>query len=273
MSEYMRFMALPEVQSFSGRDKDYSFENSRDCFELKYPKDYWTDKERCALFKAKLTGRAKAQYEALPRVKREAGYAVLVKALREACQAESRNRKIVALSELKRLRKEEGQLVMDFCVELERLTRKAYPELDERALSVVRADHLYDQLSPWDESCQLQAVLEGPGADMYERLKNAAMRVERRRLSQRNKMFGRYKQRSPDKKSINDAIKKVELDVGGNRRQVMNKEESRETGRARELKCFNCGEVGTQVARLQERKARYCFQTCSLVGKSGPSKM
>ncbi|VDL69682.1 unnamed protein product [Nippostrongylus brasiliensis] len=244
MSEYMRFMALPEVQLFSGRDKDYSFENFRDCFELKYPKDYWTDKERCALFKAKLTVRAKAQYEALPRAKREAGYAVLVKALREACQAESRNRKIVALSELKRLRKEEGQLVMDFCVELERLTRKAYPELDERALSVVRADHLYDQLSPWDESCQLQAVLEGPGADMYERLKDAAMRVERRRLSQRNKMFCRYKQRSPDKKSINDAIKKEELDVGGNRRQGMNKEESRETGRARELKCFNCGEVG-----------------------------
>ncbi|VDL79559.1 unnamed protein product [Nippostrongylus brasiliensis] len=124
MSEYTRFMASPEVQSFSEGDEDYSFENFRDCFELKYLKDYWTDKKRCALFKAKLTGRAKAQYEALPRIRREAGYAVLVKALREACQAESRNWKIVALSEPKRLRKEEGQLVMDFCVELERLTRR-----------------------------------------------------------------------------------------------------------------------------------------------------
>ncbi|VDL79558.1 unnamed protein product, partial [Nippostrongylus brasiliensis] len=64
---------------------------------------------------------------------------------------------------------------------------------------------------------------------MHERLKDAAMRVESRRLSQRNKMFGRYKQRSPDKKSINDAIKKEELDIGGNRRQVMNKQRDGKT--------------------------------------------
>ncbi|VDL85106.1 unnamed protein product [Nippostrongylus brasiliensis] len=108
---------------------------------------------------------------------------------------------------------------------------------------------------------------------MHERLKDAAMRVESRRLSQRNKMFGRYKQRSPDKKSINDAIKKEELDIGGNRRQVMNKEESRETGRPRELKCFNCGEVGhkSRVCKKAPGQIQWLDLQGGMPGKEGIS--
>ncbi|KIH65417.1 hypothetical protein ANCDUO_04264 [Ancylostoma duodenale] len=105
MNEYLKFVALPDVQPYSGRDKDYSFENFQEAFELKYPREHWSDKERCALFKAKLTGKARAQYEALPRDKRKGRYSVLTSAMREVCKTESRNRKVVALSELKRLQK------------------------------------------------------------------------------------------------------------------------------------------------------------------------
>ncbi|KAK6025115.1 zinc knuckle, partial [Ostertagia ostertagi] len=94
----------------------------------------------------------RAQYEALAKTKKRTFY-TLVNAMKEMCKEETRNKKIIALGELKRLRKPESQSVGDFCVELERLTRRAYPELEERTLSVIRADHLYDQLSHWDESC------------------------------------------------------------------------------------------------------------------------
>lgn len=116
------------------------------------------------------------------------------------CQVESRNKKIVALSELKGLRKTETQPIANFCVELERLTRRAYPELNEQALSVVRSDLLYEQLMHWDDSCKLQKVLEGQGEGMYERLKDVAMRVERRRLSQRYRLSERSKFRFQGKR-------------------------------------------------------------------------
>ncbi|VDP55019.1 unnamed protein product [Heligmosomoides polygyrus] len=87
--------------------------------------------------------------EALPQEKRSNGFATLVSSMRDLCKTETRNKKIVALSELRKLRKAETQPVVDFCVELERLTRKACSELDEQALSAVRPS---EQLMQWDES-------------------------------------------------------------------------------------------------------------------------
>ncbi|EYC32662.1 hypothetical protein Y032_0002g1029 [Ancylostoma ceylanicum] len=59
--------------------------------------------------------------------------------------------------------------------------------MDEEALSVIRADQLHEQLSHWDESGHLQVILEEPSEDIYERLKEAATRVERRHISFRNR--------------------------------------------------------------------------------------
>ncbi|VDO46668.1 unnamed protein product [Haemonchus placei] len=89
MGEYLRYVALPDVSPYSGKEKEYSFENFVEAFELKYPGQYWMIKN--ALL----------------------GY--------------------------------------------------------------------------WDESCHTQEAQEGPGSDMYERLKDAAMRVERRHLALENR--------------------------------------------------------------------------------------
>lgn len=48
----------------------------------------------------------------------------------------------------------------EFCVELQRLARQAYPELDERALEIERAQLLYDQVVHWRDSYHLLEALE-----------------------------------------------------------------------------------------------------------------
>ncbi|VDO76633.1 unnamed protein product [Heligmosomoides polygyrus] len=82
----------------------------------------WSDAELCALFRSKLSGKARNQYDALPRREREGVFALLVEAMKLESRTETRNEKLVALGELKRLKKQEGQTVSDFCVNLEWLT-------------------------------------------------------------------------------------------------------------------------------------------------------
>lgn len=173
--------------------------------------------------------------------------------MKDVCRAERRNKKIVALSELKNLHKTELQSVSDFCVELERLTRKAYPELDEQALSVIRADQLYEQLMQWDESCQLQEVLEGESIDVYERLKEAAMRVERRRISQLSRASDRgkalYQDRRKSRVGREEASKVEKRDV-----PAAPLVKNDQTVGTHELKCFNCGELGHKAKQCGKPK-------------------
>ncbi|VDL69843.1 unnamed protein product [Nippostrongylus brasiliensis] len=68
---------------------------------------------------------------------------------------------------------------------LERLTRQAYPELDENALATERAHLLYEQLVYWKDSYYLMEALESEG-DAYLKLKTTAQRIERRGLTLRN---------------------------------------------------------------------------------------
>ncbi|VDL83425.1 unnamed protein product [Nippostrongylus brasiliensis] len=182
-SSYLKFLALPEVRPFSGRDKDYSWEAFQEAFTLKYPKQSWSDKELRALFRAKLTDKARAQYDALPRDVRHGPYEGIRQAMARAFREEVQTGRIVALTSLRKLRKTESQTVAEYCIELERLSARAYPELDEVALATTRAQQLYEQLVHWPESYHLLVAMESAGADAYANLKQAAMRMERRKLT------------------------------------------------------------------------------------------
>ncbi|KAK6061989.1 hypothetical protein COOONC_00338 [Cooperia oncophora] len=209
--------ALPDVSPYSGKEKEYSFENFVEAFDLKYPGQYWEDEERCALFKSKLTG------------------------------------------ELKRLQKPETQ-------SLERLSRRAYPELDERTLSVIRADHLNDQLSHWDDSCRLQEALEGPGGDMNERLKDAAMRAERRHVA----LESRAKSKPPhsswikakgkrfQRRSTKEAYKGLKEE--NCKTEIVASRDSKANKELQNMKCFRCKGTG--------RKARDCKSAAAREPKS-----
>ncbi|RCN24775.1 zinc knuckle [Ancylostoma caninum] len=183
MNAYLKYIALPEVPCFSGRDRDYSWESFLEAFSMKYPRESWSGRELKALLKAKLTDKAKAQYEALPKEVRHGSFEGLVEALSAAHRADRQTRRVVALGKLRQLRKTETQTVAEFCVELERLSAKAYPEMDEVALATTRAQQLYEQLVHWPESYHLLEAMEEQDGSTYDNLKEAAMRVERRRLT------------------------------------------------------------------------------------------
>ncbi|VDO93744.1 unnamed protein product [Heligmosomoides polygyrus] len=160
-----RRIALPEVVSYSGEESWCTFRNFLEAFELKYPTANWADAELTSLFRSLREG--------------ERPVRIL------AWRAERRTNKIVALGQLRKLRMLEGQSVADFCVKLERLTRVAYPELDEEAMDTERAHLLYDQLVHWNDSYHLTEALESErGA--YNRVKETAKTIERRNLTLRS---------------------------------------------------------------------------------------
>ncbi|XGW28157.1 hypothetical protein V3C99_008173, partial [Haemonchus contortus] len=183
---YLRYVALPDVRLFSGKDKDYSWNNFIESFSLKYPTQNWSSEELKILLKSKLSGEAKTRYEALPHRTRRGSFEGLVAALAETYRVDAQTSRVVALGKLRRLKKAEEQSVAEYCVLLERLSAMAYPELDETALMTVRAHQLYEQLVHWPESYHLLVAMEMPGADPYTSLKDTAMRIERRNLTLAN---------------------------------------------------------------------------------------
>ncbi|KAK6061747.1 zinc knuckle, partial [Cooperia oncophora] len=90
--------------------------------------------------------------------------------------------RVVALGKLRRSRKSDEQSVAEYCVQLERLSAIAYPELDEGALMTARAQQLYEQVVHWPESVYFLEAMETSGKDAYNNLKEAVLRVERRKL-------------------------------------------------------------------------------------------
>ncbi|VDO92581.1 unnamed protein product [Heligmosomoides polygyrus] len=147
--------------------------------------------------RSKLSGKAKAQYEALPRDIRRGSFEGITKALGEVNRVDSQTGKVMALGKLRRLRKTEAQSIAEYCVELERLSAKAYPELDERDLDTTRAQQLYEQVVHWPESYYFLEAMEEGSNNAYARLKEVAMRVERRRLTMDNVREQRQRKAEP----------------------------------------------------------------------------
>ncbi|KAK6056783.1 zinc knuckle [Cooperia oncophora] len=182
LGAYLKYVALPEVRTFSGKDKDYSWNNFIESFGLKYPTQNWSNEELKTLLKSKLSGQAKVRYEALPKNVKQGPFEGLVAALADAYKVEAQTSRVVALGKLRRLRKSDEQSVAEYCVQLERLSAIAYPELDEGALMTARAQQLYEQVVHWPESVYFLEAMETSGKDAYNNLKEAVLRVERRKL-------------------------------------------------------------------------------------------
>ncbi|KIH64538.1 hypothetical protein ANCDUO_05150 [Ancylostoma duodenale] len=259
--QYLKYVALPEVGVYDGESKEYTFSNFLDMFSLKYPSDQWSDEELRAIFKAKLGGKARAQFEALPRVKKEGSFKALVEAMRAKCKGEQRTKRIVALGKLNELGKTDEQSVADFCIELERLAQKAYPELDEMSLATTRANLLYEQLVAWPESYHLLETLETGGDRMYDALKETAPRVERRRITLENANWlgskgvekGHTRRRnSREAHDDNVACETVPEKQNANGVSVQETKDVSSPGDARPIRCFKCN--GYRLAKKHRRR-------------------
>ncbi|VDO87284.1 unnamed protein product [Heligmosomoides polygyrus] len=211
-----RYLALPEVRPYSGEDPAYRFSAFLESFVLKYPRDSWGDAELGVLWSG------------------------LVEAMRQVCRAEWRHDRIVALGELKTLRKREGQGVADFCVELEQLTRRAHPHMDEVALDAERAQLLFEQLAHWGDSYHLMEALESEN-HAYDRLKQTALGIERRDLTlRRTGVAGRTGSgRSEERHKAKPPRGEAEPTPGKD-----GSEEPRAAAKGRRQLCYNCHEAG-----------------------------
>ncbi|VDO21413.1 unnamed protein product [Haemonchus placei] len=171
------------------------------------------------------------------------------------------------LRKLRRLKKAEAQTVAEYCVELERLSARAYPELDEKALVTTRAQQLYEQIVHWPESYYFLGAMEKEGPSAYESLKEAAMRVERRRLTlesaraqsyqaagERLESTSRHERaRAPAKME-----KSIKRDENNNRRRSelpnKEKEESRHKEKGGHMQRFNCRGKGHLASECKGRR-------------------
>uniref|UniRef100_A0A7I4YDN3 CCHC-type domain-containing protein n=1 Tax=Haemonchus contortus TaxID=6289 RepID=A0A7I4YDN3_HAECO len=126
----------------------------------------------------KLQGYPKAVVETLPRSSKEGSYVNFVEALRAKLKENEVAQRTETYIKLKQLRKRSS--VTDYCLELEDLTRKVYPDASEKELSMIRAGELITQLTEWKEYVQIFNTLEqSKQEEAYEKLKNLAQSIER----------------------------------------------------------------------------------------------
>ncbi|XGW13739.1 hypothetical protein V3C99_000224 [Haemonchus contortus] len=188
-------------------------------------------------------------------------------ALSKSNRVEEKTERIRALGKLRRLKKAEAQTVAEYCVELERLSARAYPELDERALATTRAQQLYEQIVQWPESYYFLEAMEKEGPSAYESLKEAAMRVERRRLTLESARAQSYHgagerlegtsrhERSRVPAKMEKSIKRDE-DDNRRRSELPNKEkeEPRHKEKGGQMQCFNCRGKGHLARECKVRR-------------------
>ncbi|KAL6743631.1 hypothetical protein Aduo_016651 [Ancylostoma duodenale] len=187
MHEYMRAMAMPAVKVFNNKNGQKFSEFMR-CFTLKYPEYAWSDEDRKEILAGFLEGEAKMHYLTLPKRIREGPFRGVISALKERLRVESQGAQAKALSELRTLQKREEQSVLNFCLELELLSEKAHPTADERTIALIQAEILYEQLKHWPEAYHLAEILESErSSKVFERMREAAVRIERIRDSRRAK--------------------------------------------------------------------------------------
>ncbi|VDL75148.1 unnamed protein product [Nippostrongylus brasiliensis] len=253
MTQYLRFMALPEVRPYSGEEATYNFNTFLENFSLKYPRNGWGDAELGVLLRSKLIGKARTQYEALPRAVREGSFEGQVDALRQACRSEVRNQKVVALGELRKLKKKEGQSVADFCLVLEQLTRRAHPHMSESVLDAERAQILYEQLAHWEDSYHLLEALESEDQP-YEKLKQTAMRIERRNVTLRNR--GTVTREVNGVNGDRDGVAVRGLRAGQRDATDPGEDQSLSGAKKRGQVCYRCHEAGHIAKDCSNREPR-----------------
>ena len=95
---------------------------------------------------------------------------------------DSNNVRVRAMTALRKLSLREGQSVSDFCLVLERLAARAYPDMPAEVTSLQKAEILFNQLAHWEGSYNLSEALESSEQQhVYDKVKEAALRLERTR--------------------------------------------------------------------------------------------
>ncbi|KAL6734242.1 hypothetical protein Aduo_004803 [Ancylostoma duodenale] len=179
--EFMKVNALPEVTPFYGKENE-NFKRFVNAFSVKYPSSLWDDRSRIQLFEGFLRKDALTMFETLPRSIKNGTFEDVIQAMKERLKVDTNGSCVKAMTQLASLAIREGQSVAEFCLALEKLVSRAYPDTPPEMLSLQKAEILFRQLAKWEGSyCIAEAIETTPREEVYERVKDLALRLERNR--------------------------------------------------------------------------------------------
>ncbi|RCN29891.1 zinc knuckle [Ancylostoma caninum] len=267
IKQFFRALAMPEVKPFGNR-RGQKFDEFLRSFQLKFPKETYTNEDRREIFVSYLEGEAKLHYSILsPRIK-NGTLDEVVRALKYRLRLETQEERAHALRKLRSLIKRENQSVGAFCLELEILSSKAHPECDEHTLGLIRAEVLQDQLQDWPEAYHTAEILEThQGHEVYEQVKQDALRIERIR---NQKQLLKFRRNDTFRKSagITKSSHRLQPRIGGDEQypeiaenndkggEEVKQDESKPLPdiRNKQVKCTNCGKRGHQSNDCSSKK-------------------
>ncbi|WKY06147.1 hypothetical protein Q1695_006390 [Nippostrongylus brasiliensis] len=260
--EYVKLSALPEISPFYGREKE-SFKRFVGAFSVKYPPTMWDDKSRIHLFESFLRKDALTIFETLPHSVKTGPFDGVVDAMKERLKVDGNGARVKAMTQLATLSMREGQTVAEFCLVLEKLFSRAYPEVNAEVVSLQKAEILFRQLAKWEGSYWIAEAIEtSDKAHAYEKVKDVALRLERNRkvASTRTSVAEKEHNRvtSWHKRAVDSTSMKRPLTLGCNEakaettrpaQRISGTSEVALSGggqneRQSALQCFNCGKRG-----------------------------
>ncbi|RCN37073.1 reverse transcriptase [Ancylostoma caninum] len=98
------------------------------------------------LFEGLLRKDALSMFETLPQPLKDGPFEEVVKAMKERLKVDTNGACVKAMSQLASLTIREGQPVTEFCLALEKLASRAYPDTPPEAVSLQKAEILFSQL-------------------------------------------------------------------------------------------------------------------------------
>ncbi|EYC04932.1 hypothetical protein Y032_0085g1872 [Ancylostoma ceylanicum] len=174
--------------------------------------------------------------------------------------------------------------VTRYCLELESLTRRAYPDASEEELSRTRAGELVSQLTEWPEYLQLFTTMElAPKHSAYEMVKAMAQRCERSK-----EIAETMRETSDEEVQRHLHLEGLENHVVGRREEDSQPLETsslsgtscrsgvqKQSSFKNKIKCYNCNKLGHSRRDCRNRKVaeKTAEKDEPSQGSSGTAKM
>ncbi|KAK6017953.1 zinc knuckle, partial [Ostertagia ostertagi] len=275
MARMFAALTLPDVKVYNdpnGRE----FGDFLAQFRLKYQGLGLDDDMLVHLLFSKLDGFPRSVAEALPRSVKVAGFKAIVEALQDKFRENESSTQMNAYMKLKTLRMEKD--VTSYCVELEKITQRAYPEASEKELSRTRASELVAQLSNWPEYLQLYTTMElAPKEHAYEMVKSMAQRCERSRalaIATKKTLDASKSQRSiPEERGPGEKNRpqsRQKQDVSSAPTATQSKDNRAQKRVPKCFKCNECGHFSRDCKKSVGAKLKTCPKTTDEASSNGP---